>query len=142
MDNALWERFTEDMTLRNFAPKTRVAYMSRAKRFAEYYGRSPREMGQAEVRAYLLHLIDCKLSPSTLSVGLGALRFLYAVTLGRPEEIAKIPVPKRPRLLPEILLARHLQTTIYLFIYLRSCLTAPVAQVLYSPDELARKHRE
>ena len=103
MDNALWERFTEDMTLRNFAPKTRVAYMSRAKRFAEYYGRSPREMGEAEVRAYLLHLIDCKLSASTLSVGLGALRFLYAVTLGRPGEIAKIPVPKRPRLLPEIL---------------------------------------
>lgn len=35
---------------------------------------------------------------------MAALRFLYGVTLGRPEVAVKIPYPKVPHTLPDILL--------------------------------------
>ena len=43
------------------------------------------------------------LTPSSICVATGALRFLYKVTLKRPWAVEEIPMPKRPRKLPEIL---------------------------------------
>jgi integrase len=56
-------------------------------------------MGEAEVRAWLLHLRqERRLARSTYMVHYAALRFLYGQTLGRPEVFANIPTPavRRP----------------------------------------------
>jgi len=50
----------------------------------------------------LLHLIDERqLRASSIGVHIGALKFLYSVTLGRAEEVATVAYPKRRQRLPE-----------------------------------------
>jgi integrase/recombinase XerD len=39
--NSLRRRMIEDMTIRNFAPKTQHDYVQRVKNFAVFLGRSP-----------------------------------------------------------------------------------------------------
>ncbi len=56
------------------------------------------------IRTFLLHLMDEEqASPSTVANHVAALRFLYGVTLGRPEVAVQIPYPKVPHTLPDIL---------------------------------------
>ena len=56
-------------------------------------------MRASEIRAFLIWLVDeRKVSASTFNVYASALRFLYTVTLERPEAIARMarmPVPMR-----------------------------------------------
>jgi site-specific recombinase XerD len=93
-----------DMKLKGFARSTQQEYLLRARHFAQHYMRSPAEMGKPELRDYLLHLInEKKVSPATHHMYVASLKFLYATTLDRPEEVAKIPWPKVPRTLPDIL---------------------------------------
>jgi site-specific recombinase XerD len=75
-----------------------------AKAFVRFHMRSPTEMGEAEVRAFLSHLInERKLGPSSIRVYVAALKFLYGVTLQRPQVTASIGWPRRVRRLPMIL---------------------------------------
>ena len=52
----LRRRFIDDMSLHNLAPRTVKTYVSRVAQFAHYFGRSPADLGMAEVRAG--HLVD------------------------------------------------------------------------------------
>jgi site-specific recombinase XerD len=61
-------------------------------------------MGIEEVRRFLLHLVEKrKIKPPTQQLYAAALKFLYAVTLGRPEVAVAIPLPKVRQNLPPIL---------------------------------------
>jgi site-specific recombinase XerD len=61
-------------------------------------------MGNEEIREYLLHLLEEReLKSSSLGVHIGALKFLYNVTLERPEEVATLKSPKVRQRLPEVL---------------------------------------
>lgn len=100
----LADRMTEDLVLRRFTPSTIYRYMRCARAFVRYHMRSPDEMGEAEVRAFLLHLArERKLGPAGQKTHVAALKFLYKVTLQRPEVTATIPWPKTPQALPAIL---------------------------------------
>jgi integrase/recombinase XerD len=55
---ALRRRMIEDMTLRNFAPRTIEVYVERVATFAEYFHTSPKRLGPEHIRGYLLHLIE------------------------------------------------------------------------------------
>ncbi len=61
------------------------------------------EARRDDVRAYLLHLVQKKVSWSSYNQTLGALRFLYEVTLGRKDVLERIPFPKQPKRLPVVL---------------------------------------
>jgi integrase/recombinase XerD len=65
--------------------------------------RSPDQLGADEVRAFLLGLRARKLSVGRYLQYLGALKFLYEKTLGRPEVTAGIPWPRQHRRRPNIL---------------------------------------
>jgi site-specific recombinase XerD len=94
----------EDLLLKAYSPHTQRAYLGCARHFARHYLRSPEEMGEQEIRDFLLHLVrDRKASPATLSMYVNALKFLYNVTLKRPEAVKGISHPKRPKTLPVIL---------------------------------------
>jgi site-specific recombinase XerD len=93
-----------DLKLRNLRPATQESYLRCAKALAKFHRRSPTDLGGDEVKAFLLHLRDVrKLSPSTLKVHVAALKFLYEVTLQRPEVVRSIPSPRVPEKLPQIL---------------------------------------
>ena len=100
----LRRRMIEDMTLRNLAASTQESYVHHVVDFSQHFGRSPDLLGPKEVREYQLHLLtQRKLSPSTLTVAVCALRFLYGTTLGRPWVMERILMPKRPIKEPVVL---------------------------------------
>jgi site-specific recombinase XerD len=93
-----------DMTLRGFSPRTHEAYIDQVVHLAKYYKRSPDQLTNEEVQAYLAHLIqDRKLAWSTCSQASHAFRFLYHVTLGHTKTDFHVPAPRQPQRLPEIL---------------------------------------
>jgi hypothetical protein len=67
--------------------------------------RSPEELGEAEIRRFLLHQIQVEeLSHSTYRQVLAALKFLYTVPRHRPWSVGCLPFPRRgPRKLPTVL---------------------------------------
>jgi site-specific recombinase XerD len=94
----------DDMRIRNLADNTQSSYLQQIIAYAEYFHRSPEQLGPEEVRAYQLYLTNTRgLSPSSVSVATGALRFLYKITLKRDWAVDEIPMPKRPFKLPVIL---------------------------------------
>jgi len=100
----LRQRMLEDMGIRNLAENTQSAYLQQVAAYSRYFGRSPDQLGPEAVRTYQLYLMEVRaLTPSSICVATGALRFLYKVTLKRTWAVEEIPMPKRPRKLPEIL---------------------------------------
>lgn len=100
----LRQRMLEDMSIRNLAENTQSAYLQQVAAYSRYFGRSPEQLGPEEIRTYQLYLMEERaLTPSSICVATGALRFLYKVTLKRSWAVEEIPIPKRPRKLPEIL---------------------------------------
>lgn len=100
----LRDQMLDELKLRGLSPATQKEYLLRVRQFAAHFRRSPTEMGEVEVRVFLHHLIDeRKLSPSSHAGYVSALRFLYCVTLRRPEAMATIPYPKTPTKLPDVL---------------------------------------
>jgi site-specific recombinase XerD len=93
----------EDLKLKNYARGTRQQYVACARRFAAYHMRPPAEMGEREVRDFLLSLSLDGGSVEKLKMHLAALKFLYGTTLQRPEVVVALPWPKVPHRLPEIL---------------------------------------
>jgi site-specific recombinase XerD len=98
------DKMMADLKLRRYGTSTTLGYVWCARDFVAYYRRSPLEMGEAEVRQFLLHLINERhVSASRQKTYVAALKFLYSITLGRPEEVVRIPWPKVPVKLPDIL---------------------------------------
>jgi site-specific recombinase XerD len=103
MMTPLRQRFIDDLRIRNLSPKTIEAYITGVVRFAQHFGRSPDQLGPEEVRSFQLELISRGVSWSLFNQTMCALRFLYGVTLRRPEQLPWIPFGKRPRVLPRVL---------------------------------------
>jgi integrase/recombinase XerD len=101
----LRRRMIEDMQIRNLTPNTQRVYVEQVVRFARYFRKSPDQLGPAEIRAYLLHLVqDRHLSASSIIVTVSALRFFYTVTLKRPWVVKEdIPAGRQAKKLPVVL---------------------------------------
>jgi integrase/recombinase XerD len=100
----LRDKMEGDLTLKGFSLNTQSCYLRCARHFAEHYRRSPALMGEREIKDYLLHLVKEKdASPATHRMYVASLKFLYTVTLNRPQAVARVSFPKVPRRLPDIL---------------------------------------
>lgn len=99
----LRQRMLEDMRLRNLSVRTQETYLCQIKKFAEYFKKSPEQLGREEIRQYQLYLIEREVSWSVFNQTLCALRFLYGKTLKRPWDIEEIEFPRRPQRLPVVL---------------------------------------
>lgn len=106
----LRDRMEQDLKLKGFSPATIRNYLLYCRKFAEFYMRSPEELGEAEVRAFLLHQIEVeRLAYASYRQVYAALKFLYSVTLGRHAVVGRIPFPKRqPGSLVKVLTADEL----------------------------------
>lgn len=106
----LQDRMAEDLRFRNFSPATCRNYLLYARRFAKFYMRSPVDLGEPEIRAFLLHQVEVRhLAYDSYRQVYAALKFLYTVTLGRPWAVEHIPHPRRrEHRLPVVLSADEL----------------------------------
>jgi len=106
----LRDRMADDLRLRGLAPITQTSYLRYAQRFVDHYGRSPLKLGEREIRDFLLYMVrDQGVAPSTHVVCVASLKFLYGVTLKRPQVVESIPYPKRPLPLPVVLSGSEVQ---------------------------------
>lgn len=77
----LRERMAVDLRLRGMSPVTQRMYLGCAERFVAFHRRSPTELGAAEIRGFLDHLVrERKVSRATQVVYVAAIHFLS----GRP----------------------------------------------------------
>jgi site-specific recombinase XerD len=95
----------DDMMVRNLSPATQQSYIYAVRRFSAFFGRSPGRLGVEDVRTYQLHLIAQQRSWSHINQVSCALRFFFAVTLGRSDAIERIVVGREPQKLPTVLSA-------------------------------------
>jgi integrase/recombinase XerD len=100
----LRQQLIQELVLRGCSPRTQEAYVSGVYQLAKYYRRSPDQISDSEVRAYLLYLAQTrKLAASSRNQATSALRFFYATVLGRPvDQVVRVlprvrQVVKRPR---------------------------------------------
>ena len=81
----LHDRMAQDVVLRNLSPATARNHLLYGRKFAAFFGHSPAELGEAEVRQFLLHCIeDQKLSYDSYRQIYAALKFLYTGPLQHP----------------------------------------------------------
>ena len=102
---SLRQRVLDELQRRNYSPATTRGYILAIKQFADYYHRSPEQLGGTEIRRFRLHLLrEKKLAPGTVEGRMSALRFLYKKTLKR-RDIAydDLIFPKTPQKLPVVL---------------------------------------
>lgn len=100
----LRDRMEADLRLAGYSPSTCKIYLLYARLFAKYHRRSPAEMGEEEIRHYLLHMVEeRKISRETYRQIRAALTFLYTITLKRPTEVAYLPVQRQSVKLPVVL---------------------------------------
>jgi integrase/recombinase XerD len=100
----LRRRMIEDMRIRNLSPQTQRAYVEQVSRFARHFGQTPERLGQDDIRAWQIYLVEeRRLAASSISVAVAALRFVYTVTLKRPWIVEDdIPTGRQPKKLPVV----------------------------------------
>src|SRR3954469_18503413 len=76
-------RMIEDMTLAGLAAGTQAVYIQAVRRLAAHYRRSPDQLSEDEVRAYLLALRERGVALGTFKTNQGGIQFLYRRTLER-----------------------------------------------------------
>jgi len=100
----LHDRMKEDLVLAGKAESTQKKYLYNCRFFAAYHMRSPEEMGREEVRDFLLYLLrERGVADGTYTNYVCALKFLYKVTLRRPEVMEAIPWRPHKRKKPPVL---------------------------------------
>ncbi len=88
----LEEKFRRDLGLRGLRPSTVDTYARCCRRFVVHFKRSPLELSVADVRAYLEHLrVRERKAARSVNVCAAALSALFGETLGRRDEIGRIP---------------------------------------------------
>ena len=77
-------KYIRDLVIHGRSKHTQEAYTRYVRDLARYYRRSPELISYEEVTGWLYHLIkERQLSASSVNIAVSAVRFLYAVTLGR-----------------------------------------------------------
>ena len=101
---ALRQRMIEDMQLRGLSPNTQIAYVRSVRQLAAYWGKSPQEISEEELRRYFLYLKNEKrVSTSTFSVMFYGIKFFYQYTLKRDWPTFELIQPTKERKLPVVL---------------------------------------
>ena len=103
----LRRRMIEDMTVRNFVEKTRHDYIRHVRTFTAFLGRSPDSATPEDLRRFQLHQTETGVRPPTLNSAVSALRFLFSVTLDRPDLARRLTVVRQARKLPLVLSAQE-----------------------------------
>ncbi len=94
----------QDLELGGYAQSTITAYLDAAKRLEEHVKRSPEKLSQKDLRDYVAYLrTKRKYGASMLKLQMAGIRYLFAVTLGKPERVAWMSWPRQKTKLPMVL---------------------------------------
>ncbi|MBI3795459.1 MAG: site-specific integrase [Deltaproteobacteria bacterium] len=98
----LHDRMQQDLILHGMSPRTQQSYLAAVRGLAKSHHQRPDTLSEAQVRGYVRYLIEERqLARSSVRVAVMGLRFFYTQTLHRAW--ASLPLPKRTKILPEVL---------------------------------------
>lgn len=98
------EKMLAELQLRGITPRTQTAYLREIAKLEKYFKKSPEELGEEEVKEYLVHMLEDRgLSSGTYKYYAAGIKFLYRTTLNRGEVVEKIKYPKAKIKLPVVL---------------------------------------
>ena len=83
--SALRQRMLEDMAMRGLRSHTQHDYVRFVRGFAAFLGRSPDTAQAEDIRRFQVHQREIGVQPPTINGSVSALRFLFTVTLDRPD---------------------------------------------------------
>ena len=107
----LRDQMEMDMKLRRFSPKTIACYLACMKGVAKHFRKSPAELGDEEIRAYLYYLMEeRKASQSVVVQTYSALKFFFEKTLQKQWNAFRIPRCKQRRKLPGVLAREEVES--------------------------------
>lgn len=96
-----------DLAMRGYAQSTQKQYLKTCAALIEHFGRPAASLSRDEVRGYTEMLSKQCVSPTRLKLHLCALLFLYRKTLGMPEHVSFITLPRKHSAVPEVLSLRE-----------------------------------
>ena len=99
----LRQRMHDDMLMRGFGSHTRQDYIRHVRAFAAFLGRSPDTATPLDVRHFQIQQHESGIGIATINSAASALRFLFTVTLGRPDLSRSVVVTRYKRKLPDVL---------------------------------------
>jgi integrase/recombinase XerD len=102
--NTLREKMLTELQLKGITPRTQKKYLREVGIMADYFDKPLDELGEKEVKGYLVHMLETrKLSRGTYRGYVAGIKFLYKTTLNREEVVEKIQYPKAKKTLPVVL---------------------------------------
>lgn len=102
--DALREQMSKDLQLKGITLGTQKKYLREVSMMANYFDKPLEELGEEEVKDYLIHMLETrKLSRGTYRGYVAGIKFLYKTTLNREEVVQKIQYPKAKKTLPVVL---------------------------------------
>lgn len=105
---ALRERMRSILRTRNYSPRTEETYIAAVAHFARHFGKSPDQLGAAQVIEYQIWLREHKhVSATLMNQTVCALRFFYGQVLESPEVVQRIAYARTGRRLPVVLSAEE-----------------------------------
>ncbi|MBS1490799.1 MAG: tyrosine-type recombinase/integrase [Bacteroidetes bacterium] len=95
----------QKMHLKGYSPSTAKTYLDQFKRFLLFYRQHrPSELSEAEIRNYLLYLVEKKkVSRSAQNQAINAIKFFYEVVLKQERKVYYLERPMREFRLPSVL---------------------------------------
>jgi len=99
----LRRRMLDDMAMRGLREETQRNYIMFVRSFASFLGRSPDTATADDVRRFQVHQAESGVQPPTVNCSVSALRFLFTVTLDRPDLSRRLVLVRQARKLPTVL---------------------------------------
>lgn len=99
----LRQRMLDDMVMRGLGAHTQQDYIRHVRRFAAFLHRSPDTATVDDVRRFQLHQHESAAGAATINSAVSALRFLFSVTLERPQLSRRLIITRHPYRLPNVL---------------------------------------
>jgi len=94
----------EDMQLRGLSERTQQSYVGVVRQLAEYYGKSPDQINEEQLRQYFIYLKQEKqCARSSCTVALCGIKFFYEQTLHQEWPLLDFIKPSRESKLPVVL---------------------------------------
>jgi site-specific recombinase XerD len=108
----LRQKLIDEIQLRGLSPHTQDSYVRSVTGLARFYHRSPDQVGDDQLKEYLLYLLRVKkLAVSSLIVAVSGLRFFFGNILHRPTTAIEqaLPTMKKPVQRPKVYSTQELE---------------------------------
>jgi hypothetical protein len=99
----LRQRMLEDMAMHGLRDATQRDYLRFVRSFAAFLRRPPDTATPEDIRRFQVFQAGSGVQPPTINCSVSALRFLFTVTLDRPDLSRRLVLVRHPRRLPTVL---------------------------------------